>query len=89
MDITSDVAKREEAAGTPFGAILKETITEMESAEAADLIFEDVIQRLSLAAQHVVTVQAGGPLPRVGGYAYQTSTVTPPAITKSQLDVRF
>lgn len=89
MDITSEVATRHDAAGTPFGAILKETITEMESAEAADLMFEDVIQRLSLAASQAITVQPGGPLPRVGIYAYQTSTVTPPAITKPQLDVRF
>ncbi|MEO7363596.1 MAG: hypothetical protein ABI120_24910 [Gemmatimonadaceae bacterium] len=87
--MTSKIATRDEAAQSPFGAILRETITEMESAEAADLMFEDLIQRLSLAAHHAITSKAGGPLPRVGGYAYQTSTVTPPAITKSQLDVRF
>lgn len=89
MDMTSAIATREEAAQSPFGAILRETITEMESAEAADLMFEDLIQRLSLAAHHAITAQAGALLPRVGGYAYQTSTVSPPAITQSQLDVRF
>ena len=89
MDITSEIATREDAAKSPFGAILRDTITEMESAEAADLMFEDLIQRLSLAAHHAIASQAGAPLPRVGGYAYQMSTVTPPAIPKSQLDVRF
>lgn len=87
--MTSELATQESAAGTPFGAILRDTITEMEGAEAADLIFEDLIQRLSLDALHAVTVQTGGPLPRVGGHAYQVAAVTPPATVPSQLDVRY
>ena len=89
MDITSEIATRDEAAQSAFGAILRDTITEMESAESAHLMFEDLIQRLSLDAHLAITAQAGALLPRVGGYAYQTSAVTPPATTKSQLDVRF
>ena len=89
MDITSEVATREEASASAFGAILRETITEMQTAEVAELAFEDVIQRLSLAAHAAITAQPGGPLPRAGGYAYLKSTVTPPAKTQSQLDVRY
>lgn len=89
MDLTSELATREEAGQSPFGAILRETITEMETAEAGELAFEDRIQRLSLAAHFAITEQSGGPLPRVGGYAYLKSTVTPTAITQSQLDVRY
>ncbi|MEP6836203.1 MAG: hypothetical protein ABJB74_22630 [Gemmatimonas sp.] len=89
MDMTSEIATREDASASQFGAILRDTITEMESVEFAELAFEDVVQRLSLAAQQAITAQSGGPLPRVGGYAYQKSTVTPPATTQSQLDVRY
>lgn len=88
MDMTTKIASSEEAAQSPFGAILRDTISEMEVYEA-DLVFDDLIQRLSLEAHHAITAQAGAPLPRVGGYAYQTATVTPPAKTESQLDVRF
>jgi hypothetical protein len=89
MDMTSEIATREEASASPFGAILRETISEMESAELYGLVFEDAVQRLSLAAHYAISVQSGGPLPRVGGYAYLQSTVTPPAVTQSQLDVRY
>ena len=89
MDMTSQIATREEASQSPFGAILRETITEMESAEIGALAFEDMIQRLSLAALVALTSTPGGPLPRVGGYAYLNSTVTPPAKHPSQLDVRY
>lgn len=87
--MTSEIATREEAGQSHFGAILRETITEMETAEARALDFDDVIQRLSLAAHFAITAQSGRPLPRVGGHAYLKSTVTPTARTQSQLDVRY
>ena len=87
--MTSEVATREESAQSPFGAILRETITEMQEAEAGALAFEDTIQRLSLAAHAAIAAQSGGRLPRAVGYAYLKSTVTPPAKTQSQLDVRY
>ncbi len=89
MDMTSEIAMREEASQSPFGAVLRETITEMETATAGELVFEDMVQRLSLAAHFVVSAQPGGPLPRVGGYAYRQITVTPPEKSRSQLDVRY
>ena len=89
MDMTSEIATREEASNSQFGAILRETISEMENAEALELAFEDEVQRLSLAAHHALSAQPGGPLPRVGGYAYLKSTVTPPEKTQSLLDVRY
>jgi hypothetical protein len=61
----------------------------MEAYEVSEQAFEDVIQRLSLAAHHAIAVQTGGPLPRVGGYVYQSATVAVPAKTKAQLDVRY
>ena len=87
--MTSEIATRDEAAQSPFGAILRESITEMQTAEAGELDFDDLIQRLSLAAHFTITAQSGGPLPRVGGDAYLKSTVTPTAGTQSQLDVRY
>ncbi|MGV3709523.1 MAG: hypothetical protein ACO1Q7_11845 [Gemmatimonas sp.] len=89
MDMTTELASQESASDTPFGAILRDAITEMEAYEVAEQAFEDVIQRLSLAAHHAIATQAGGPLPRVGGYVYQTAAVALPAATKTQLDVRF
>ena len=87
--MTSEIATRDEAGQSPFGAILRETITEMQTAEAGELDFDDLIQRLSLAAHLTITAQSGGPLRRVGGDAYLKSTVTPTAGTQSQLDVRY
>ncbi|MEO7362678.1 MAG: hypothetical protein ABI120_20270 [Gemmatimonadaceae bacterium] len=89
MDLTSEIATREEAGRSPFGAILRETIAEMQTAESGDLAFEDMIQRLSLAAHAAVAAQSSGRLPRVGGHAYHQSTVTPPAKIQPQLDVRY
>ncbi|GEM_PF-2296620 len=72
-----------------FGTLLAETLLEMESAELMDLVPEDAVQRLSLEAQQAVVGQTGRPLPRVGGYSYRVATVSPPAQTHSQLDVRY
>jgi len=87
--MTSEIATREEARQSPFGAILRETIAEMQTAEAGELAFEDNIQRLSLAAHAAISAQSSGRLPRVGGYAYLKSTVTPAVKTQSHLDVRY
>lgn len=89
MASVSEKSAQETAPGPTFGAILRETISEMENASVGELAFEDVVQRLSLAAHHALSAQPGGPLPRVGGYAYMKSTVTPPEKTQSQLDVRY
>lgn len=86
--MTTSIASSEEAAQSPFGAILRDTLSEMAVYEA-DLVFDDLIERLSLEAHHAITAQSGTPLPRVGGHAYQAAAVTPPAQNKSQLDVRF
>ena len=77
------------APGGTFGAVLAETLQEMEAAELMDLVPEDAVQRLSLEAQQAVVSQTGGPLPRVGGHNYRMLVVTPPAEPRSQLDVRF
>lgn len=72
-----------------FGVLLAETLQEMEAAEIMDLMPDDAVERLSLAAHHAVVSQTGGPLPRVGGHVYRTTAVTPPAQTRTQLDVRY
>ena len=87
--MTSKVATRAEASQSAFGAILRETITEMQSAEGGEHTFEDAVERLALAAHAAIAAQTGGRLPRTGGYAYLKSTVTPPAKAESQLDVRY
>ena len=89
MQVTSEVATREEASQSAFGAILRETITEMQTAEAGEHALEDMIQRLSLAAHATIAAQLGGRLPRVGGYEYLKGTVTQPEKTQSKLDVRY
>lgn len=89
MDMTSEIATREEASHSPFGAVLREAITEMETAETTELEPEDVVLRLALAAHYAITAETGGPLPRVGGHAYLNSTTTQPAATQRQLDVRY
>jgi hypothetical protein len=77
------------AATRTFGTLLAETMLEMEAAELMDLVPEDAVQRLSLEAQQAVVSQTGRPLPRVGGHSYRTSAVTPPAQTRTQLDIRY
>ncbi|MBC8089323.1 MAG: hypothetical protein H7Z40_18820 [Phycisphaerae bacterium] len=72
-----------------FGTLLAETLLEMEAAELMDAVPDDAVHRLSLETQQAVVSQTGRPLPRVGGASYRMSTVTPPAQTRSQLDVRY
>lgn len=72
-----------------FGAVLAETLMEMEEAERMDFVQEDAVQRLSLEAHQAVVSQTGGPLPRVGVHVYRETAVTPPAPTHTGLDVRF
>lgn len=72
-----------------FGAVLAETLMEMEQAEMMDLVLEDAVQRLSLEAHQAVVSQTGGPLPRVGVHVYRETAVTPPASAGPGLDVRF
>lgn len=74
---------------SPFGVLLRETVSEMEQAESEALAFDDVVQQLSLAAHLAITAQSGKPFPRAGAHVYRTGTVTVPARTSSQLDVRY
>lgn len=72
-----------------FGALLRETVSEMEQAESEALAFDDIVQQLSLAAHLAIAAQSGKPLPRAGSHVYRTGTVTAPARTSFQLDVRY
>lgn len=83
------LATSEKPTENTFGILLAETLAEMEAAEIMDLVPGDAVERLSLEAHQAVVSQTGGPLPRVGGHIYRTSAVTPPAQTRTQLDVRY
>lgn len=91
--MTSAILKAPPSEGTPatsaFGAVLAETLLEMEACERMDLVPEDAVQRLSLDAQQAVASQTGRLLPRVGGHSYRHATVTLPAPGSSQLDIRY
>lgn len=89
MDLTAELATNGDAAKTPFGAVLRDVITEMEAAENPPHTFEDAVQNLSLAAHLALSVSGGGPLPRMGIYAYRLTTVTPPEKSATLLDVRY
>jgi hypothetical protein len=89
MSRLAPVVSQKAAPTDAFGSLLAETLLEMEAAELLDLVPEDAVERLSLEAQQAVVSQTGRPLPRVGGHSYRISAVTPPAQTRTQLDIRY